>query len=66
MDWSAKLSSNQTTFAGLETTDQFGEAPLVGVAGGTIAILLDPFWMLNTQVIVDLLLELGVRVNLAR
>jgi hypothetical protein len=48
-------------FAGLKTTDQFGEPLLVGVTGGAIAIRLDPFWMLNTQVMVNSLLELGIR-----
>ncbi|HXL27469.1 MAG TPA: hypothetical protein VN952_12360 [Chthoniobacterales bacterium] len=66
MDWSAKLSSNRAALGGSEKTDQFGEAPLVGVADGRFAIGLDPFWMLNTQVIVYLLLEFAVRANLAR
>jgi hypothetical protein len=66
MDWSAKLSSTRVAFGGLETTDQFDEARLIGVAGGTITIRLDPVWMLDTQVIVNLLLEFGVRANPAR
>jgi hypothetical protein len=66
MDWSAKLSSTRVTFGGSEKTDQFGEAPLVGVAAGTVTVGLDPVRMLDPQVIVDLLLEFSVRANPAR
>jgi hypothetical protein len=66
MDWSAKLSRPRVAFGGLEMTDQFGEARLIGVAGGTIAIGRNPVWMLGTQVSVDLLLEFSVRANPAR
>jgi hypothetical protein len=36
------------------------------VAGGKIAIRLDPIGMLDAQGVVDLLLELGVRVDFVR
>jgi len=48
------------------SAEQFPEARLVRIARGTFAIRLDPFGMLNPQIVVNLLLELGVRVDLAR
>ena len=66
MDWSAKLSSDRVAFGGPEKTDQLGKAALVGVADGRFAVGLNPFWMLNTQVIVYLLLEFAVKADLVR
>jgi len=45
--------------------EQFCEARFIRFAGRTIAIGLDPFWMLHAQSIVDLLLKLRVRTDLA-
>jgi hypothetical protein len=46
--------------------EQFHEARLVGITHGGFAIWLDPFGMLDPQVVVNLLLELGVGVDLVR
>jgi hypothetical protein len=46
--------------------EQFHEARLVRIARGTFAIWLDPFGMLDPQIVVNLLLELGVGVDLVR
>jgi len=48
------------------SAEQFREARLVRIARGTFAIGLDPFGMLDPQIVVNLLAELGVRVNLVR
>jgi hypothetical protein len=48
------------------SAEQFREARLVRIARGTFAIGLDPFGMLNPQIIVNLLLELGVGVDLVK
>src|SRR6266699_3125724 len=52
-------------FARRRKTKQFCEARFVRFAGGAIAIRLDPFWMLHAQSVVDLLLKLRVRTDLA-
>ena len=46
------------------SAEQFREARLVRIARGTFAIGLDPFGMLDPQIVVNLLLELGVGVDL--
>src|SRR6266403_2248900 len=46
--------------------EQFPEARLVRITHGGLAIWLDPFGMLDPQVVVDLLPELGVGVDLVR
>src|SRR6266568_5987483 len=46
------------------SADQFGEARLVRITHGGAAIGLDPFGMLDPQIVVNLLLELGVGVDL--
>jgi hypothetical protein len=53
-------------FGGLEKTDQLRQAPLVGIAGGTVTVGFDPFGMLDSQVFVNLLLKLAVGMNLVR
>ena len=50
----------------MKDRDRFGKTSLVRFAGRTIAIRLDPFRVLNTQVIMDSLLEFAIRVNLGR
>ena len=47
-----------------QSAEHFGEARLVRIAPGAFAIGLDPFGMLNPQIIVNLQLELGVSVDL--
>ena len=44
--------------------EQFHEARLVRITRGGFAIWLDPFGMLNPQVVMNLLPELGVGVDL--
>ena len=46
--------------------EQVHEARLVRIARGAFAICLDPFGMLDTEVVVNLLPELGVGVDLVR
>jgi len=46
--------------------DQLREARLVRIARGTFAISLDPFGMLDPQIVVNLFLELGVCVDLVK
>ena len=46
--------------------EQFHEARLVRITRGGFAIWLDPFGMLDPQVVVNLQAKLGVRVNLVR
>jgi hypothetical protein len=43
--------------------EQFDEARLVRITHGEAAIWLDPFGMLNPQIVVNLLPELGVGVD---
>ena len=52
--------------ASRQCVEQFHEAGFVRVARGAFAIRLDPFGMLNPQIVVNLLPKLGVGVNLAR
>ena len=49
-----------------QSVEQFREARLVRITDGGFAIWLDPFGMLNPQVVVNLLLEFGVRVDWRR
>jgi hypothetical protein len=53
-------------FGGLEKADQLCQAPLVGVAGGTITVGSDPIGVLDPQVLVNLLLKLVVGMNWLR
>jgi hypothetical protein len=46
--------------------EQFNETRLVSITHRGFAIWLDPFGMLDPQVVVNLLLEFGVRVDLMR
>ena len=47
-------------------TEQFHETRLVRIAHGTVAIWLNPFGMLDPQIVVNLLPKLGVGVDLMR
>src|SRR4029077_13889917 len=49
-----------------ESIELFRETRLVRITHGGFAIWLDPFGMLDAQVVVNLLPEFGVRVNLVR
>jgi hypothetical protein len=42
-----------------QSVEQLGEARLVRITRGAFAIWLDPFGMLNPEVVVNLLLELS-------
>jgi hypothetical protein len=46
--------------------EQFHEACLVRIAHGTLAIWLNPFGMLDPEIVVNLLPKLGVAVDLMR
>jgi hypothetical protein len=48
------------------SAEQFHKARLVKITHGRFAIWLDPFGMLEPQIVVNLLPELGVGVNLVR
>ena len=50
----------------LQCVQEFCEARLVSIAHGGFAIWLDPFGMLDPQVVVNLLPEFGVGVNFVR
>ena len=49
-----------------QRVEQFHEARLVRITRGGFAIWLDPFGMLDPQVVVNLLPELGVGVDLVK
>ncbi len=49
-----------------KSVEQFREARLVRITLGAFAIWLDPFGMLDPQVVVNLLLKLSVGVDLVR
>jgi hypothetical protein len=53
-------------FARRRNVKQFCEARFVRLAGRTIPIRLDPFWMLHAQSVVNLLLKLTVRADFVR
>src|SRR5438034_4786168 len=61
-----ELSSDQVAFAGFETADQLRQAPLIGIARGTVTVGLDPLGVLEPQVFMNLLLQLAVGMNLMR
>ena len=50
--------------ASRQTAEQFREARLVRIAHRTFAIGLDPFGMLDSQIVVNLLLEFSAGVDL--
>jgi len=49
-----------------QSVEHFREARLVRIARGGFAIWLNPFGMLDPQVVVNLLLEFGVGVDLVK
>jgi hypothetical protein len=59
-------SDSSVGFRSHRSTEQLREAQLVRIARGTFAISLDPFGMLDPQIVVNLFLELGVCVDLVK
>jgi hypothetical protein len=59
-------SDRSVGFRSHRSTEQLREARLVRIARGTFAISLDPFGMLDPQIVVNLFLELGVCVDLVK
>jgi len=57
-------SDRSVGFRSHRSADQLCEARLVRIARGTFAIGLDPFGMLDPQIVVNLLPKLGVGVDL--
>ncbi len=49
-----------------QSVEHFREARVVRITPGGIAIRLDPFGMLDPKIVVNLMLEFGVRVDLVR
>jgi hypothetical protein len=60
------LTSGSVGSPSRKSVEQFREARLVRITLGAFAIWLDPFGMLDPQVVVNLLLELGVHVDLMK
>jgi hypothetical protein len=58
------ISSRLVGSRSRECIEQFHEARLVRITQGAFAIWLDPFGVLNPQIVVDLLPKLGVTVDL--
>ena len=59
-------SDRSVGFRSHRSADQVREARLVRIARWTFAVSLDPLGMLGPQVVVNLLLELGVCVDLVK
>ena len=59
-------SDRSVGFRSHRSTEQLREARLVRIARGTFAISLDPFGMLDPQIVVNLFLEFGVCVDLVK
>jgi hypothetical protein len=61
-----RINNTLGGFSSRQTIEQFHEARLVRVAHGGFAIWLDPFGMLDPEVVVNLFPELSVGVDLMR
>jgi hypothetical protein len=61
-----RISDTPGGFLSSQTIEQFHEARLVRITHGGSAIWLDPFGMLNSEIFVNLSLELLVGVNFMR
>jgi len=57
-------SSRSVGSSSRQTIEHFDEAGLVRITHGGFAIWLEPLGMLDPQIVVNLLLELGVAVDL--
>ena len=61
-----RISNTPAGFLSIQTIEQFHEARLVRITHWGSAIWLDPFGMLNSEIFVNLSLELLVGVNFMR
>jgi hypothetical protein len=61
-----RINNRLGGFSSLQTIEQFHEARLVRITHGGLAIWLDPFGMLDPEVVVNLLPELDVSVDFMR
>jgi hypothetical protein len=61
-----RINNRLGGFSSLQTIEQFHEARLVRITHGGFAIWLDPFGMLDPEVVVNLLPELDVSVDFMR
>jgi hypothetical protein len=59
-----RINNSVSGFASRQTIEQCHEARLVRIAHGRFAIWLDPFRVLNPEIVVDLLPELHISVDL--
>jgi hypothetical protein len=61
-----RINNGLGGFSSLQTSERFHEARLVRITHRGFAIWLDPFGMLDPEIVVNLLPELGVGVDLMR
>ena len=61
-----RINNRLGRFSSRQTIEQFHKARLVRITHGGSAIWLDPFGMLNPQVVVNLFPKLSVGVDLVR
>ena len=61
-----RINNRLKGFSSRQTSERFHEARLVRITHGRFAIWLDPFGMLDPEVVVNLLPELSVGVDLMR
>jgi hypothetical protein len=61
-----RINNRLGGFSSRQTIEQFHEARLVRITHGGFAIWLDPFGMLDPEVVVNLLPELDVSVDFMR
>jgi hypothetical protein len=61
-----RINNRPGRFSSCQTIEQFHEARLVRITHGGFAIWLDPFGMLDPEVVVNLLPELDVSVDFMR
>ena len=61
-----RINNKLGGFPSRQSIEQFHETRLVRITRGGFAIWLDPFGMLDPKVVVNLLLKLGVSVDLVR
>src|SRR5262245_19515944 len=59
-----RINNGLSGFSSLQTIEQFHQARLVRITLGRFAIWLNPFGMLEPEIVVNLLPELGVSVDL--
>jgi hypothetical protein len=59
-----RINNRLSGFSSRQTIEQFHQARLVRITHGRFATWLDPFRVLNSKVVVNLLAKLGVSVDL--